>query len=295
MDKFHITPDVVSCLVRTQVLRLAQERVTAVEVDGWDNSSFRVGSGHVARLPTADGYVAAVDKEHRWLPVLAPHLPVAVPGPVHRGTPGCGFPRPWSLYGWIPGDTAAGGVDDLSTFAVDVAGFVRALRRIDVTGAPAAGGHSFGRGGPLSRYTRDVMGSVIHLPSDVPAGAVVEAWEASVARPFSGPPVWFHGDMAPSNLLVRDGRLSAVIDFGTCGVGDPACDLVLAWTYLDDDAAEVFRAGTGVDEATWWRGAAWALWKALLTAAEADPGAAERRYGWRYSADQVIRRVVAAS
>ena len=294
MDKQQLTPDVVSCLVRTQVPWLAHERVTPVAVDGWDNSSFRVGQEHVARMPAADGYVPAVAKEHRWLPVLAPHLPVDVPEPVLRGEPGCGFPRPWSLYGWIPGDTAGGGVDDLSRFAVDVAAFLIALQGVDATGAPAAGGHSFGRGGPLSRYTRDVHDSLASLPEGVEADAVITVWEAAVARPHDGPPVWFHGDMAPSNLLVRNGRLSAVIDFGTCGVGDPACDLVLAWTYLDDEAAAVLRAGTGVDDETWSRGAGWALWKALLTVAEDDPAASERRYGWRYSAAQVIRRTVSA-
>jgi len=295
MDKSQIRSDVVSCLVRMQVPWLAHEQVTTVDVDGWDNSSFRVGQQHVARMPTADGYVPAVEKEHRWLPVLAPHLPVSVPEPVHRGEPGCGFPRPWSLYGWIPGDTAAKGVDDLSRFAVDLAGFLCALQGIDATGAPAAGDHSFGRGGPLSRYTRDVLDNLPILPSDMDTGAVVRVWKAAVARPYDGPPVWFHGDMAPSNLLVTDDRLSAVIDFGTCGVGDPACDFVLAWTYLDADAAKILRARTGVDDATWSRGAAWALWKALLTAAEDDPAAAERRYGWMYSAEQVIRGIVATS
>ncbi len=295
MDRSQITPELVSCLIRTQVPWLKQERVTRVDVDGWDNSSFRVGGWHVARLPTGDGYVAAVDKEHRWLPVLAPHLPVAVPEPVHRGRPGCGFPRAWSLYGWISGHTAAGGVASLSCFASDVAGFLRALRRIDAGGAPAAGDHSFGRGGPLTHYSRDVLDCLAGLPSDVEEDAVVAMWEAAVARPWDGPAVWFHGDMAPSNLLVRDGRLTAVIDFGTCGVGDPACDFVLAWTYLDDDAAEVLRAETAVDDATWARGAAWALWKAMLTATEDDPAATVRRYGWRYSAEQVIRRIVAAA
>lgn len=131
-----------------------------------------------------------------------------------------------------------------------------------------------------------------YLPADVDSDEVLGRWHQAVAAPYAGEPVWFHGDMSPSNLLVQDGRLSAVIDFGTCGVGDPACDLVLAWTFFDDPARATFQEAMQVDDDTWLRGQAWALWKALLTLRDDDPTASVRRYGWRYYKGEVVRRVL---
>jgi aminoglycoside phosphotransferase (APT) family kinase protein len=293
--KHEITAEVVACLIRQQVPELAGQPVRAVDVDGWDNSSFRVGQTHLARLPTGEVYAQAVAKEHQWLPVLARLLPVAVPEPIRLGRPGCGFPRPWSLYRWLPGEpTSTGRVDDLRTFARDVAGFLTALHQVSPQGGPPAGDQSFGRGGPLQVYDADVHASLPHLPPDIDAEQVLTCWREAMSNPYLGEPCWFHGDMAPSNLLVRDGRLSAVIDFGTCGTGDPSCDLVLAWTYFDDTARRTFRQHLGLDGGTWRRGGAWALWKALATLTDDDPPASVRRYGWRYDAAEVIRRVLRA-
>lgn len=287
-----ITADVVACLVQAQARPLSGS-VVPVEVDGWDNSSFRVGDTYLARLPTDDGYVPAVAKEHQWLPVLAAQLPFPVPEPLFRGEPGCGFPWPWSLYRWLPGHSATGEqVHDLQLFARDVATFVVALQQVDPSGGPLAGAHSFGRGGPLEVYDDDVLACLPHLPPDIDSEEVLGRWRQALSLRHAGDPVWFHGDMSPSNLLVQDGRLSAVIDFGTCGVGDPACDLVLAWTFLDDPARDTLRGILDPDPNTWRRGQAWALWKALLTLRDPDPAASERRYGWRYSAADVIRRII---
>lgn len=292
--KSDITADVVACLLREQLPDLAHRPVTPVDVDGWDNSTFRIGSDHSARLPTDDGYVPAVAKEHTWLPVLRSQLPVNLPEPVALGVPGCGFPRPWSVYRWLPGETAsADRVPDLVGFARDVASFLRALHAVDTDGAPAAGAHSFGRGGPLTAYDADVRDHLDAVPADVTRGAVLDVWEAALSAPFDAAPCWFHGDMSPSNLLVRDGRLTAVIDWGTCGVGDPACDLVIAWTFLDDDARATFRREVATDDGTWARARAWALWKAVLTLGDPDPDEAVRRYGWRHGAADVVRSLVA--
>lgn len=294
VKKREITVDVVDCLVREQAPEYSG-RVRAVDVDGWDNSSFRVGDAYLARLPTDEGYVPAVAKEHEWLPVLAPQLPLAVPEPLFRGAPGCGFPRPWSLYRWLPGRPATKDrVSNLQLFASDIAAFLVSLQQVDATGGPHAGAHSFGRGGPLEVYDDDVHACLPHLPADVDPDQVLGCWRQAVAAPYAGSWVWFHGDMSPSNLLVQDGRLCAVIDFGTCGVGDPSCDLVLAWTFLDDPARDTFRETMQVDDETWLRGRAWALWKALLTLRDDDPSASVRRYGWRYDAGDVIRRVLGA-
>jgi aminoglycoside phosphotransferase (APT) family kinase protein len=296
MRKPEITADVVACLVRRQVPELAGQPVVPVDVDGWDNSSFRVGDAHLARLPTDDGYVPAVTKEHEWLPVLAQQLPFAVPKPIKRGQPGCGFTRPWSLYRWLPGQPASGfRVTDLQCFARDVAAFLSALQGIDASGGPAVGAHSFGRGGPLNVYDDDVHACLPYLPPDIDPEEVLHRWRGAMSTPYTGEPRWFHGDMAPSNLLVRDGRLSAIIDFGTCGTGDPACDLVLAWTYLDEAARATFLQHLDPDHDMWRRGQAWALWKALLTMRDDDPAASVRRYGWRHDAAEIVRRVIRAA
>lgn len=292
MRKSEITADLVSCLLREQFPDLAHLPVAPVGIDGWDNSTFRVGDHFTARLPTDEGYVPAVLKEHEWLPVLATGLPLPIPEPVARGAPGCGFPRPWSVYRWLPGEAASPEhVSDLRTFAQDVAHFLRCLQGVDTRGGPVAGAHSFGRGGPLSVYDGDVRACLGDGSGDVDGDDVLSVWQAALAAPFTAEPCWFHGDIAPSNLLVRDGRLAAVIDFGTCGVGDPACDLVLAWTFLDAQARQTFRQQLGVDAATWTRGRGWALWKALLTLRVPDHDATVRRYGWRYSAADVIHNI----
>lgn len=294
--KQDISTDVVACLVRQHAPLLAGQRVQPVAVDGWDNSSFRVGEGHLARMPTDDGYVPAVAKEHQWLPVLAPQLPVAVPEPVLRNEPGCGFPRPWSLYRWLPGQPASSGhVSDLQRFARDVAGFLAALQAVDTSGGTLASAHPFGRGGPLEVYDDDVHACLPHLPADITPASVLARWQEALSCPYIGRPRWFHGDMSPSNMLVQDGWLSAIIDFGTCGVGDPACDLVLAWTHLDDDAQDTFQRTLDLDVDTWRRGQAWALWKAMLTLKDDDPAASVRRYGWRYDAVDIIRRITRAA
>lgn len=296
MRKTDITPDVLSCLLREQFPQLASCPVTRMDVDGWDNSSFRIGADYTARLPTDDGYVPAVFKEHEWLPVLGPRLPLPIPEPVALGAPGCGFPRPWSVYRWLPGETASGErVTDLQTFARDVAQFLTCLWSVDTHGGPVAGAHSFGRGGPLSVYDSDIHACLDALPADMSREVVLDIWTCALSTPFEAAPCWFHGDLAPSNLVVRDGRLAAVIDFGTCGVGDPACDLVLAWTFLDAHSRHTFRQRLDVDTGSWARGRGWALWKALLTLREPDPDAAVGRYGWRYSAADIIRNLTNAS
>lgn len=290
-----IDAELVRCLLGEQFPQWAELSVRQVLPGGWDNRTFRVGEDLSARLPSADHYVAAVDKEQRWLPVLAPLLPVAIPAPLARGRPGCGFPRPWSVYRWLPGAPArADAIEDLSAFAHDAAGFLGALQAIDANAGPAAGDHSFGRGGPLARYDDETRSTAAAQRHRVDLAAVLAVWDAALAAPHRAAPVWVHGDMTASNLLVRDGRLSAVIDFGTCAVGDPACDLVLAWTLLSGASRAEFAATIGADPGTWARARGWALWKALLTLAERDHGAASaQRYGWRCGAAQLITDLVA--
>ncbi|MEV2240418.1 aminoglycoside phosphotransferase family protein [Micromonospora sp. NPDC049891] len=239
---------------------------------GWDNQTFRLGEHLSVRLPTAQEYALAVDKEHRWLPVLAPQLPLPVPVPVARGVPADGYGFGWSVYAWIDGEPARlDSVGDLTGFADDLAAFLVALRRVDPTAGPQPGLHNWFRGGPLRVYDPQVRRAVEVLDRRIPGEIVTEIWRSALEAVWDGRPVWFHGDVAPGNLLTRDGALAAVIDFGTCGVGDPACDVAIAWTLLSGQSREAFRARLDVDPATWARGRAWALWKALIVYAGALP------------------------
>jgi aminoglycoside phosphotransferase (APT) family kinase protein len=175
------------------------------------------------RLPSADCYAEQPGKEHRWLPWLAPQLPLPIPQPLARGVPGCGFPRPWSVYQWIDGEPAtADNIAGLPRFAADLAAFLTALYRLDPAGGPEPGTHNFHRGGPVAVYDSQTRAALTALRDHIDTGLATRVWEAALAAGEPTAAVWFHGDAQPGNLLVRDGRLTAVIDFGCAGVGDPA-------------------------------------------------------------------------
>jgi aminoglycoside phosphotransferase (APT) family kinase protein len=266
MDRDAIDTDLARRLVDSQFPQWADLPITRVDLDGWDNRTFRLGSELSIRLPTGDWYAKQVDKEQRWLPLLAPQLPLPIPAPVAMGAPGCGFPHRWSVYRWLDGEPAASApIADLSDFAAALAAFLNALARIDATGGPEPGEHNWYRGAPLSTYARETEEALEALGDEVPGERVRRAFDDALATRWERDPVWFHGDVAVGNLLVGDGRLAAVLDFGTSGVGDPACDVVIAWTLLTGASRARFRADYDVDAATWSRGRGWALWKALIT------------------------------
>ena len=265
-------------LVDSQFPEWAELPISGVAVDGWDNRTFRLGSELTVRLPTGDWYARQVEKEQRWLPVLAPQLPLPIPAPVAEGVPELGFPYPWSVYRWRDGEIASHArIDDLAGFATDLARFLRALGRVDATGGPAPGQHNFFRGGPLATYEGEALEAIEALGDEIPRSQVERVWADAMATSWDRDPVWFHGDVASGNLLVRDGGLAAVIDFGTSGVGDPACDTVIAFTFLSGASRDRFRAELGVDAGTWSRGRGWALWKALISLPGQPDAAAPRR------------------
>jgi aminoglycoside phosphotransferase (APT) family kinase protein len=299
VDRTEITADVAARLVAGQFPHWAGLPVVPVEVNGWDNTTYRLGDKLSVRLPSGDGYTEQVAKEHRWLPVLAPRLPLPVPEPVALGRPAGEFPRPWSVYRWLLGEPAGiGNVTDLVTFASGLAGFLRALQAIDGDGGPAPGEHNFFRGGSLAVYDEQTRDLLRHLGDEIDAGAAAEVWDAALRSAWHGKALWVHGDVTGSNLLVSGGVLSAVIDFGGLAVGDPACDLVMEWAFFTGDSATAFRDGLGLDDATWARGRGWALWKALLMMAEelagrSDGADAMRRFGWRYTPREIVSLVIA--
>lgn len=265
-------------LVATQFPRWAYLPVTPVERGGWDNRTFHLGRDMTVRMPSAVRYAPQVDKEHRWLPRLAPQLPLPISVPLARGVPGAGYPWPWSIHRWLEGETATlERIAEPCEFAVTLAGFLAALERVDPADGPKPGEHNFFRGGPLATYDGETRTAIETLAGQIDTAAVTSAWEAALQASWNGPPVWVHGDVAAGNLLLRDGQLCAVIDFGCSGVGDPACDLTIAWTLFEGASRAAFRAAVPADDATWLRGSGWALWKALITLAagkDTDPAAA---------------------
>jgi aminoglycoside phosphotransferase (APT) family kinase protein len=213
-----------------------------------------------------------------------------------KGTPGCGVPRPWSVYGWLDGEPAAlAPVRDLERLAVDLADFVSALRQVSTRDGPTAGPHSFGRGGPVSAWHDETLAALDLLDGRIDARGARAVWAAALESTWAGPDVWVHGDLAPSNFLVRDDRLCGVIDFGCSAVGDPACDLTLAWTVFEGASRERFVREIAVDDGTWARARGWALWKAVValpTRSEDHPRNDGSRYGWRWTALGVVDQII---
>ncbi|MFF4104118.1 aminoglycoside phosphotransferase family protein [Streptomyces sp. NPDC001903] len=257
-DEVDIDETLVEQLVAAQFPQWAGLPVRKVRSAGTDNAMYRLGEDMTVRLPRIPDAEGQVAKEQRWLPHLAPHLPLPVPTPLGQGAPAEGYPFAWSVYRWLDGDNLHDRpLTELHETAARLGQFVAALHRIDTTGAP----RSF-RGGRVDTADTEVRAAIRDLGADgtLDAEAATAAWEAAVRVPqWEGAPVWLHGDLLPGNLLGHRGRLSAVIDFGVVGVGDPACDVMPAWTLLTADTREAFREAVGVDDATWARGRGWAL------------------------------------
>jgi aminoglycoside phosphotransferase (APT) family kinase protein len=275
-QRITVDAEQVRRLVAHQFPQWADLPVQPVADGGWDNWTFHLGSRRSVRLPSAAEYALAVDKEHRWLPTLAPRLPLPIPVPLAKGEPGAGYPYPWSIYQWLDGQPAsADRIVDPVRFAVDLAGFLAALQSVDATDGPRPGKHNWFRGGTLRTYAENAQRALTALDGHVDVDLAGEIWTSALDARWDGVESWFHGDVSQGNLLLDDGRLAAVIDFGTCGVGDPACDLAIAWTLLTVDGRRAFRERLSVDDATWARGRGWALWKTLVTGAQTLRSAGE--------------------
>jgi aminoglycoside phosphotransferase (APT) family kinase protein len=264
-DEVDIDDTLVRRLLATQLPQLADRPLTRIEAWGTDHAIFRLGDDLSVRLPKIGWAAEQGDHESRWLPGLAPHLPIEVPVPLAVGEPAAGYPFRWYVAPWLEGENPKpDGSVDLRRLAVDLAMFVLALQRIDTTGAPTP--MPGRRGGPLApadRYTR-ARAEQLHDEADV--GALLAVWDAGLhAPPWDGPAVWAHGDLMDGNLLAREGRLTGVIDWGGLVAGDPAVDLMAAWSLFDADSRVVYRDALGfVDDAMWLRGRAWAASAAIM-------------------------------
>lgn len=285
-DEIPTDVPLVRRLLAAQFPERAALPIEPVSSSGTDNALYRLGADMVVRLPRIHWAVGGVEKDFRWLPMLAPLLPVAIPVPLAKGTPAEGYPWEWGVYPWLEGENpTVDGIADADSLARDAARFVDALHRIDVTGGPPAT-----RGVTLAMQDDEARPAIAALQGMIDTEAATAAWDAALRRPArSGPPVWVHGDLLPGNLLLQGGRLTGVIDWGGVGVGDPACDLIVAWGLLPPEARNVFRAELGVDDATWARGRGWALSIALI----ALPYYKDTNPGLAATARHLIREVLA--
>jgi aminoglycoside phosphotransferase (APT) family kinase protein len=255
VDEFEIEPTLVRRLVDTQFPQWADLPIEPVPFFGTDNAIYRLGAELAVRLPRREKNVETLEKELRWLPTLAPLLPVTVPAPVAVGGPGGGYPFPWAVYRWVGGEAA----DDSQVAVDELTAFLTALQRIDAAGGPGPGTHNAFRGEPIRRRDAAVRAALTEADE-----AALAVWEEALAAPdWAGEPVWIHGDLDRRNVLLEDGRLVGVIDFGCLGVGDPACDVMVAWKLLPAAERQSFRTALAVDDATWARARGWALSQAL--------------------------------
>ena len=239
--------------------------ITRIPSAGTDNAIYRLGSDMAVRLPRIDWAVGQVAKEHEWMPRLAPLLPLDIPKPLAMGEPGEGYPWCWSIYRWLSGENARlDEIEDPCDAATALAGFIVALQKIDTTGGPFAVDHNV-RGCSLALRDEGTRQSIAAMHGMIDTNVALVVWETALqAAEWDRAPVWFHGDLLPGNLLFRQGRLSAVIDFGGLAVGDPACDLMIAWGLFTGESRDVFRSTLAVDDATWTRGRGHALSQAMI-------------------------------
>jgi aminoglycoside phosphotransferase (APT) family kinase protein len=274
-DELPVDLALVRALVDGQLPAYAGLPLQRLAASGSDNALFRLGDELLVRVPRQPGGSRTIAREARWLPAVAPALPVAVPEVVAVGDPALGYPERWSVVRWIDGSTPRGAATGATgaALAADLAAVVTGLRDAavpdDALGDP---GLRLYRGLPLVSRDEDTRESVEQCRGiaglDLDLAAALAVWDAAVRLPSSSrvaAPRWSHADLVAENLLVRDGRLTAVLDFGALSVGDPTVDLIVAWDVLDAPSREAFRDAVGVDDETWLRGRAWALSLALMT------------------------------
>lgn len=265
-DEVETDASLVRRLLSAQFPRWADLPITAVPSAGTDNAIYRLGDHRAVRLPRIHWAAGQAEKEQRWLPALAPLLPLAIPHPLVLGEPGEGYPWRWSVQRWLAGENAT--IERLAApadAAVELARFIIALHRIAPADGPPAGPGNFFRGVPLVLRDAPTRAAIAALQGLIDTDAVTAVWDSALRSPaWREPPVWVHGDLSSGNLLAMRGHLSAVIDFGCLGVGDPACDLIVAWSLFSGASREAFRATLAVDDAAWARGRGWALSGALI-------------------------------
>lgn len=261
----NINSDIVKQLISEQFSKWSHLEIKPVQNSGHDNRTFHLGKEMTVRLPSDKGYEPQVQKEARWLPILSRQLSFPITEPIAKGVPNEHYPYEWSINKWISGETVTNSNISSTVLAEELATFLLELENLQVIDGPIAGAHNYYRGGPLSVYDSETKEALTALKDEIDVDKCLIIWEQALSSSWHKQPVWVHGDIAPGNLLVEEGHLKAIIDFGVLGVGDPACDLAMAWTYFDSDSRTIFLEKMNVDNETILRAKGWALWKALIT------------------------------
>ncbi len=257
-NQIEIDDDLVRRLLTTQFPRWADLPVRYFDSAGTVNAIYRLGDDMYVRLPLQEQWVWHLKTEAKWLPRLAPHLPVTIPTPLAHGEPGEGYPFPWAVYDWIEGESwKLDRVRDPDEATLELARFIEAMWKIETAGGKIPRG---AQGLPLRSRDAWVRMTAESARDLIDADALLDVWEKALELPdFAGTPRWVHSDLLPGNVLIDDGRLSAVIDFGGVHVGDPALDISAAWKLLSGRSRDVFRAALDVDDVTWARARGWAI------------------------------------
>lgn len=261
-----IAKESIEKLIQEQACEYALLSLSPVNKMGHDNYTWRLGETMTVRLPIGKEYAFQARKEQQWLPYLQKELSLQIPKLIKSGKPSSIFEYPWGIYQWIEGETLDTCMTiDKCKVAVDLATFLKELHAINCHLGPKAGAHNFYRGGLLSIYHQEVIDAINRLDSYFNKEVVLHVWSLAISSSWQRQPVWVHGDLVPTNMLVNNQKLSAIIDFGILGVGDPACDLAMYWTYFTGKSRMVFKDCVGLDQDTWNRGQGWVLWKSLIT------------------------------
>lgn len=261
-----IDVDLVSKLIKSQFPEWSNLEIKPVKKGGNDNKTFHLGNRMSDRLPSAEAYVPHVEKEQKWLPILAKHLSTPISEPLAKGEPSEDYPYPWSVNKWLVGEVLTmENIEDPNQFAHELGRFLVDLQSINASGGPLAGEHNFYRGGDIVVYDDECREAIHNNATTFNKYLLNEIWESALTSKWMGEPVWVQGDIAPGNILIKNGNLSAVIDFGILGVGDSSCDAAMAWTFFDERSRKTFKNVLNLDEQTWNRARGWALWKALIT------------------------------
>lgn len=266
-DTPNITLSLVKKLIFEQFPAWSGLTIQPVALSGWDNRTFHLGKEMSIRLPSTEDYSLQPEKEQKWLPKLAPHISLQISEPLAMGKPSHDYPWHWSIYRWLEGESANTLVlndSQLEKMALSLAEFLKELHRINPQHAPLSGKHNYYRGAHPSIYDTETRTTIIQLHSVINEKMAIHLWEKAIESKWDKRPVWIHGDFASGNILMKEGSVVAVIDFGCMGIGDPACDLVIAWTLFKNSSRELFKSTVNLDENTWARARGWALWKACL-------------------------------
>jgi aminoglycoside phosphotransferase (APT) family kinase protein len=260
-DEVPTDAALVRSLLAEQFPDWAELPIERVSSFGTDNALYRLGGGLVVRLPRIGWATRDIEKDAKWLDQLRPLLPVELPELIATGRASAGYPWTWGVYRWLAGDLpVVGAIARPDELARDAGRFVAAVRRISLAETRPGS-----RAGPLAERDRETRRAIGEVAAQFDTAALSAAWEEALNAPrWDGPPVWTHGDLLRGNLLLREGRLAAVIDWSLLGIGDPACDALVAWSVLPGSARDRFRAAAGFDDATWARGKGWALTCGLL-------------------------------